>query len=59
VGLDPDSKLAIDLGVTGAPETFVVDAKGIVRYKHIGPITPDVWAEKLKPLVTDLRQGVQ
>jgi cytochrome c biogenesis protein CcmG/thiol:disulfide interchange protein DsbE len=57
VGLDPDSKLAIDLGVTGAPETFVVDAQGIVRYKYIGPITPQAWTEKLKPLIADLRKG--
>lgn len=57
VGLDPDSHVAIDLGVTGAPETFVVDAKGVVRYKHVGPITPEIWETRLKPLISDLREG--
>lgn len=56
VGLDPDSKVAIDFGVTGAPETFVVDRQGVVRYKHVGPITPDVWEQTLKPMITELRK---
>ena len=37
---DEQSDLAIELGVTGAPETFVIDAAGRIRYKQIGPITP-------------------
>ncbi|CCG08306.1 DsbE family thiol:disulfide interchange protein [Pararhodospirillum photometricum] len=57
VGLDPDSHVVIDLGVTGAPETFVVDAQGVVRYKHTGPITPEVWSQTLKPLILSLREG--
>ncbi|MGB0696769.1 MAG: DsbE family thiol:disulfide interchange protein [Rhodospirillaceae bacterium] len=56
VGQDPDSKAAIDLGVTGAPETFVIDTKGVVRYKHIGPITFDDWNNRLMPLIETLRQ---
>lgn len=56
VGLDPDSKVAIDFGVTGAPETFVVDKNGVIRYKHIGPVTADVWQQTLKPLVEELRK---
>jgi len=55
VGLDPDSHVAIDFGVTGAPETFVVDAQGVIRYKHIGPITRDDWEDTLKPLIQELR----
>lgn len=55
VGLDPDSHVAIDFGVTGAPETFVVDAGGVIRYKHIGPITRDDWNNTLKPLIQELR----
>ena len=35
--------VAIDWGVYGAPETFLVDAAGVVRYKHVGPMTPEVW----------------
>ncbi len=41
---DEDGILSMDLGVTGAPETFIVDAKGIVRHKHQGPITQGNWA---------------
>ncbi|MCK5166451.1 MAG: DsbE family thiol:disulfide interchange protein [Rhodospirillaceae bacterium] len=56
IGNDPDSKGAISLGVTGAPESFIVDKKGIIRYKHIGPITPDVWDETLWPIIQKLKQ---
>ena len=38
-GSDPNSKAAIALGVTGTPETFIVDEKGVIRYKHVGPLT--------------------
>lgn len=51
---DADSLLAIDLGVTGAPETFVIDQMGQVRYKHTGPITQDVWTDSLRPLINTL-----
>lgn len=56
VGNDPESKAAIALGVTGAPETFIVDARGVVRYKHVGPITPEDWETTLRPLVEELRR---
>mgnify|MGYP003630145072 CR=1 FL=1 len=59
VGLDADSRLAIDLGVTGAPETFLVDADGRVRYKQIGPITPEIWQETLAPLIEKLKADAQ
>jgi len=55
IGDDPDSRAAIGFGVTGAPETFIVDRRGTIRYKHIGPITPDVWAGTLAPIVAKLR----
>lgn len=48
---DPDSQLAIDLGVTGAPETFIVDAKGRVRYKFVGIVTDRVMREKIDPVL--------
>ncbi len=48
---DPTGSVSIDWGVYGAPETFLVDADGIVRYKHIGPLTEDVWENELKPLI--------
>jgi len=56
IGQDPRSVTAIALGVTGAPETFVVDADGVIRYKHIGPITPDIWETKLAPLIAQLKK---
>ncbi len=51
VGLDSQSKLAIDLGVTGAPETYLIDAKGRIRFKQVGPITEPVWRETIEPMV--------
>jgi cytochrome c biogenesis protein CcmG/thiol:disulfide interchange protein DsbE len=56
IGQDPKSDTAIALGVTGAPETFVIDAQGVIRYKQIGPITPKVWQDKIAPLIAKLRQ---
>jgi cytochrome c biogenesis protein CcmG/thiol:disulfide interchange protein DsbE len=51
---DGDGRAAIDLGVYGVPETFVVDAQGIVRFKHVGPLTPEVIAQKIEPLLRSL-----
>jgi len=56
IGNDPNSKAAIAFGVTGAPESFIVDQKGVIRYKQIGPITPDVWESTLWPLIQELRK---
>lgn len=46
VGFDPDSQMAIDWGVYGAPETFLVDAEGIIRAKHKGALNEQSWHEK-------------
>jgi len=54
VGADRSGRAAIDLGVTGAPETYLVDKAGRIRYKQIGPITQDAWAQVLQPLMTKL-----
>jgi cytochrome c biogenesis protein CcmG, thiol:disulfide interchange protein DsbE len=54
-GNDKSGRTGIDLGVAGVPETFVVDAKGRVRYKIIGPIMADDWENTLKPLLQRLR----
>jgi len=51
---DPHGKLALDLGVYGTPETYVIDEKGIIRYKHIGPLSPDDWQEKVLPVIQRL-----
>ena len=55
-GDDPISKAAISFGVTGAPETFLVDKKGVIRYKHVGPINEKVWRDTLQPLIELLRK---
>lgn len=55
-GHDPHSKAAIAFGVTGAPETFVVDAEGVIRYKFVGPVNEEVWQETLAPLISHLRE---
>lgn len=56
IGFDPESKAAIDFGVTGAPESFIVDKQGVIRYKHVGVITPSVWKETMLPIIENLRQ---
>lgn len=53
--VDHDGGTAIDFGVYGAPETFVIDAKGIVRFKHVGPVTPNVIREQIRPLAERIR----
>ena len=54
-GADIDGMVGIDWGVYGVPETFVIDSKGLIRYKHIGPITEEVYRETLQPLIEVLR----
>ncbi|MCB1866882.1 MAG: DsbE family thiol:disulfide interchange protein [Chromatiales bacterium] len=54
---DADGRVGIDWGVYGAPETFVVDANGMIRYKHIGALTPEVWRDTLEPLIAKIRAG--
>ena len=51
---DLDGRAGIELGVYGVPETFVIDKAGVIRYKHIGPLTPEVWQTKLAPLLQEL-----
>lgn len=51
---DADGRIGIDYGVYGVPETFVIDRQGIVRMKHIGPLTQQVLAEKILPLIKEL-----
>jgi cytochrome c biogenesis protein CcmG/thiol:disulfide interchange protein DsbE len=51
---DAAGRIAIDYGVYGVPETYVIDRKGVIRYKHIGPLTPQVSREKLQPLLQEL-----
>jgi cytochrome c biogenesis protein CcmG/thiol:disulfide interchange protein DsbE len=53
---DPVGALGIELGVAGAPESFLVDAAGTIRYKYVGAIDNRVWEEKFVPLLAQLRQ---
>ena len=53
---DIDGRVGIDYGVYGAPETYLIDRDGVIRYKHIGPLTPDVLQGKILPLVKDLEK---
>ena len=52
--VDPDGRIAIDWGVYGVPETFVVDRSGTIRYKHVGVLTPEVLRTRIEPLVSKL-----
>ncbi len=49
--VDSDGQTAIDFGIYGAPETFLIDARGRIRYKHIGPLTPDIIATEVEPAI--------
>jgi cytochrome c biogenesis protein CcmG/thiol:disulfide interchange protein DsbE len=51
---DLDGKVGINYGVTGTPETYVIDKEGIVRMKHIGPISPEIWSTKFEPKLKEL-----
>nr|Q9Z645.1 RecName: Full=Thiol:disulfide interchange protein DsbE; AltName: Full=Cytochrome c biogenesis protein CcmG [Tatumella citrea]AAD19543.1 CcmG [Tatumella morbirosei] len=47
---DGDGMLGLDLGVYGAPETFLIDGKGIIRYRHAGDLNAEVWKDEVQPL---------
>jgi cytochrome c biogenesis protein CcmG/thiol:disulfide interchange protein DsbE len=51
---DLDGRVGIDYGVTGTPETYIIDKEGIVRLKHVGPISPEVWKDKFEPKLKEL-----
>jgi cytochrome c biogenesis protein CcmG/thiol:disulfide interchange protein DsbE len=55
---DVDGRAGIEWGVFGAPETFVVDGKGIIRYKYLGAITPDVLKNELLPAIRAAQGGI-
>jgi cytochrome c biogenesis protein CcmG/thiol:disulfide interchange protein DsbE len=55
--VDAEGTLAVDLGVYGAPETFVIDSRGVIRYRHVGVVTERVFEEKLKPLLFQFQEA--
>lgn len=54
IGVDPAGEVAIDFGLYGVPETFLIDRKGHIRLKHVGPVTPAVLRDKIMPAVRAL-----
>ncbi|HEU4478404.1 MAG TPA: DsbE family thiol:disulfide interchange protein [Pyrinomonadaceae bacterium] len=54
--VDLDGRVGIDYGVYGAPETYLIDREGVIRFKHVGPLTPDVIQGKVLPLARDLNK---
>lgn len=54
IGRDTNGQVAIDLGVYGAPETFLIDAEGSIQYRHAGPLTPTVWLHEFLPRIKQL-----
>ena len=52
---DADGRTGIDWGVYGAPETFIMDREGIIRHKHIGPLTVDALNNEILPLIAELQ----
>ena len=51
---DADGRVGIDYGVYGVPETYLIDKAGVIRYKHIGPVTEEALAKKIVPMVAEL-----
>ncbi len=56
VGADRDRRVSIDWGVYGVPETFLVDADGVIIYKHVGPLTQEAITSELKPAIEALNR---
>ena len=52
---DPDNDVGIDFGVYGAPETFLIDAEGRIRYKHVGILTPEIVQREILPRIQQLK----
>ena len=53
---DPDGRTSIDYGVYGAPESYLIDRNGVIRFKQIGPITAEVWQKEILPRAKQLSQ---
>ena len=53
---DIDGRVGIDFGVYGVPETFLIDKQGVIRYKHIGPVTPQALQQTIIPLIRELQK---
>ena len=54
---DEKGRLGIDFGVYGAPETYLIDPKGKIRYRHVGVVSPKIYQEKFLPLIEKIKKG--
>jgi cytochrome c biogenesis protein CcmG/thiol:disulfide interchange protein DsbE len=52
--MDLDGRVGIQYGVYGVPETYVIDQQGVIRFKHVGAVTPQLLADKILPLIQGL-----
>lgn len=55
--MDADGRVGIDYGVYGVPETFLIDQVGMIRYKHIGPVTPEAVRDLILPKIAELKRA--
>lgn len=55
IGSDRQGRVGIDWGVYGVPETYVIDAAGRIRYRHVGPLTPEIVRRELMPLIAEVQ----
>ena len=53
---DTDGRVGIDYGVYGAPETYLIDRDGVIRFKQVGPVTSDIWQKTILPLAQQLNK---
>jgi len=54
---DGNGRVGIDYGVYGVPETYIIDKAGVIRFKHIGPLTMDLLNQKIYPLLSELKKS--
>ncbi|MEE4210537.1 MAG: DsbE family thiol:disulfide interchange protein [Parvularcula sp.] len=59
VGLDQTGRAVVEFGITGAPETFVIDAEGVVHHRVVGAVTPQLWKRTLQPLMQKLTEEAE
>jgi cytochrome c biogenesis protein CcmG/thiol:disulfide interchange protein DsbE len=57
VAVDQDGRVGLDYGVYGVPETFIIDKQGVIRYKNIGPVTPEALEKTILPLIRELQKS--
>ena len=58
IGADPRGRASIDWGVYGVPETFIVDGKGIIRFKWVGPVSDEKAHERLETAIRDAKEEI-